>query len=210
MNTRVGCLVLLLPILGLGRVASADIQTANDALDCSAMALVSTLIPPEKVSDITKLPTDYVDAFFGSMHMVSQVYFGIYVVNRQNAQVLPTNRQIMKARDDRLNALSFQYESDPNTIRRLYLLCDDWGKSLSVYLESAGQNMGTTEEEAIQMFRSAPKMMRNASFDGESKQLGEALADAGLQTYIGLGRPTSNIPPASNSDPTTEIQSQNQ
>ena len=87
-------LLLLLLVFDLERFAMANVQTADDALNCSAMALASTLIPPESVSEITKLPLGYVDAFYGSMHMVSQIYFAVYAVNRNGVGNWPMDKEI--------------------------------------------------------------------------------------------------------------------
>lgn len=194
-------LLLFFLMLVLQRLAMANAQTADDAVNCSGMALASTLISPEKLSSITKLSTDYVETFYSSMHMVSQMYFGVYVVNRGEGQPMPTNREIFEARAERLRALSFQYERDPDSIRRLYLWCDAWAISLSAHLESIAKSAVVSEEEAIEMFRSAPEMVKDIVFGEEAFALGAALADAGFRTFIDAGR----TPPAWPGIDTSEV-----
>ena len=203
-------LLLLLLVFDLARFAMANVQTADDALNCNAMALASTLIPPESVSEITKLPLGYVDAFYGSMHMVSQIYFAVYAVNTNGVGNWPMDKEIVKARDERLLELSFQYEQDAGEIQGLYLRCDAWAKALATYLESSGHDFRVSEEQTVDMLLSAPTMSYTPFFDEASTALGKSLASTAFDRFIESGRLTPSDRPTKTQRRTNSSPNSNQ
>ena len=182
--TRVKKIVVILASLVVVGYCHADGDVSRDALSCSAIAYASTLIPPDSLVEITKIPSDYIEQFYGSMTMMEQVFNAVYVANRSNNADLPTNREIGSMRDTELMRLSVVYEQNAKLIHDLYLRCDAWGNALSAFLESNSQELTGSDEEAIALFLKAPSFNPELTFNASQRGLGQRLSDSAFETYL--------------------------
>lgn len=176
-------LAILTGLIAVGH-CYADSNVSRNALSCSAIAYVSTLIPPDSLTEITKIPTDYIEQFYGSMNMMEQVFHAVYVANQPNKEGLPTNRELRSIRDAELMRLSVVYEQNAELIHKLYLRCDAWGNALSAFLESNSQELTGSEEEAIALFLKAPSFNPELTFNANQRGLGQLLSDSAFGAYL--------------------------
>ena len=182
--TRVKKIVVILASLVVVGYCHADGDVSRDALSCSAITYASTLIPPDSLVEITKIPSDYIEQFYGSMNMMEQVFNAVYVANRSTNGDLPTNREIGSMRDTELMRLSVVYEQNAELIHDLYLRCDAWGNALSAFLESNSQELTGSDEEAIALFLKAPSFNPELTFNASQRGLGQPLSDSAFGTYL--------------------------
>ena len=176
-------LAILASLVAVG-YGHADSDVSRDALSCSAIAYVSTLIPPDSLVEITKIPSDYIEQFYGSMSMMEQVFHAVYVANQSNNGDLPTNRELRSIRDVELMRLSLFYEQNPESLHDLYLRCDAWGNALSAFLESNSQELTGSDEEAIALFLKAPTFNPELTFNADQRGLGQLLSDSAFGAYL--------------------------
>ena len=176
-------LAILASLVAVG-YGHADSDVSRDALSCSAIAYVSTLIPPDSLVEITKIPSDYIEQFYGSMSMMEQVFHAVYVANQSNNGDLPTNRELRSIRDVELMRLSLFYEQNPESLHDLYLRCDAWGNALSAFLESNSQELTGSDEEAIALFLKAPTFNPELTFNANQRGLGQLLSDSAFGAYL--------------------------
>lgn len=176
-------LAILASLVAVG-YGHADSDVSRDALSCSAIAYVSTLIPPDSLVEITKIPSDYIEQFYGSMSMMEQVFHAVYVANQSNNGDLPTNRELRSIRDAELMRLSVVYEQNAESLHDLYLRCDAWGNALSAFLESNSQELTGSDEEAIALFLKAPTFNSELTFNADQRGLGQLLSDSAFGAYL--------------------------
>jgi hypothetical protein len=176
-------LAILASLVAVG-YGHADSDVSRDALSCSAIAYVSTLIPPDSLVEITKIPSDYIEQFYGSMSMMEQVFHAVYVANQSNNEDLPTNRELRSIRDAELIRLSVVYEQNAESLHDLYLRCDAWGNALSAFLESNSQELTGSDEEAIALFLKAPTFNPELTFNADQRGLGQLLSDSAFGAYL--------------------------
>ena len=176
-------LAILASLVAVG-YGHADSDVSRDALSCSAIAYVSTLIPPDSLVEITKIPSDYIEQFYGSMSMMEQVFHAVYVANQSNNEDLPTNRELRSIRDAEHIRLSVVYEQNAESLHDLYLRCDAWGNALSAFLESNSQELTGSDEEAIALFLKAPTFNPELTFNADQRGLGQLLSDSAFGAYL--------------------------
>lgn len=177
-------IVIILASLGVVGYCHADGNVSRDALSCSAIAYASTLIPQDSLVEITKIPSDYIEQFYGSMNMMEQVFHAVYVANQPNKEDLPTNRELRSIRDTELMRLSVVYAQNAELMHDLYLRCDAWGNALSAFLESNSQELAGSEKEAIALFLKAPSFNAELTFNASQRGLGQRLSDSAFETYL--------------------------
>lgn len=176
-------LAILASLVAVG-YGHADSDVSRDALSCSAIAYVSTLIPPDSLVEITKIPSDIIEQFYGSMRMMEQVFHAVYVANQPNKEGLPTNRELRSIRDAELVRLSVVYEQNAESLHDLYLQCDSWGNALSAFLESNSRELTGSDEEAIALFLKAPSFNPELTFNANQRGLGQLLSDSAFAAYL--------------------------
>ena len=176
-------LAILASLVAVG-YCHADSNVSRDALSCSAIAYASTLIPPDSLVEITKIPSDYIEQFYGSMNMMEQVFHAVYVANQSSNGDLPTNRELGSMTDVELMRLSVVYEQNAELMHDLYLRCDAWGNAISAFLESNSQKLTGSDEEAVALFLKAPSFNPELTFNANQRGLGQLLSDSAFGTYL--------------------------